>query len=367
MDESQSGGVGADRVVRCTAVTAYVLVVLIMAAITGGLIIVRPHLSLATVALIYLLVVFLAAGRLGRGPSILASLLAVLAANYFFTIPYNTFVVASPQDVLALLVFLFVAETTSRMAARQQKAAEAEILRKTDELKSILLSAVSHDLRTPLSSIRMAATALLQQDVRWQDDVRRDLLQMIDSEAARLSRLVGNLLDLSRIEAGALRPLREPHEVQEVVARAVDAAGDRLQAHRVSVDVDPNTPLVPLDMTMMENVLINLLDNAGRNAPEGSQIRMVVRPDGANVVVRVENDGPGIPPELAGQIFNRFATANQGRQGTGLGLAICKGLIEAHGGRIWVERPGEPGARFAFSLPVEMRTAAGAPLRSAAR
>src|SRR2546427_69414 len=156
MDESQSGGVGAERVVRCTAVTAYVLVVLIMAAITGGLIIVRPHLSLATVAL-YLLVVFLAAGRLGRGPSILASLLAVLAANYFFTIPYNTFVVASPQDVLALLVFLFVAETTSRMAARQQKAAEAEILRKTDELKSILLSAVSHDLRTPLSSIRTQA------------------------------------------------------------------------------------------------------------------------------------------------------------------------------------------------------------------
>lgn len=341
------------RVIRDTLGTRYALIVLVMGAITAGLVAIRPHLSLATVTLLYLLVVFLTASRLGRGPSLLASLLAVLAANYFFTVPYNTLVVASPQDVLALLVFLFVAEATSRMAARQQKAAEAEILRKTDELKSILLSSVSHDLRTPLSSIRMAATALLQQNVQWQDDVRRDLLQMIDSEAARLSRLVGNLLDLSRIEAGALRPLKEPQDVQEVIARAVDAAGDRLQAHPVRVDVDPRTPLVALDFTMIENVLINLLDNAGRNAPEGTPIRIGVRADSNGVIVEIENEGPGIPPDIAGQIFNRFATAHRGRQGTGLGLAICKGLIEAHGGRIWVDRPGEPGARFAFSLPSE--------------
>lgn len=353
MDENSHGAVPMERVIQQTPGIGYALVVLAMASITGGLIAVRPHLSLATVALLYLLVVFLTASQLGRGPSLLASLLAVLAANYFFTVPFNTFVVAAPQDVLALLVFLVVAETTSRMAARQQKAAEAEILRKTDELKSILLSAVSHDLRTPLSSIRVAATALLQRNVQWGDDVRRDLLQMIDSEAARLSRLVGNLLDLSRIEAGALRPLKEPQDVQEVVARAVDAAGDRLQTHPVRVDVDPHTPLVPLDFTMIENVLINLLDNAGRNAPDGSQIRIEARPAGGDVIVRIENDGPGIPAAIAGQIFNRFATAQEGRQGTGLGLAICKGLIEAHGGRIWVDRPGEPGARFAFSLPSE--------------
>ena len=353
MDGNSRRGVRVRRVIPQAGGAGYALVVLVMAAITGGLIAVRPHLSLATVTLLYVLVVFLTASRLGRGPSLLASLLAVLAANYFFTVPYNTLVVASPQDVLALLVFVFVAETTSRMAARQQKAAEAEILRKTDELKSILLSAVSHDLRTPLSSIRVAATALLQQNVRWQDDVRRDLLQMIDSEAARLSRLVGNLLDLSRIEAGALRPLKEPQDVQEVVARAVDATGDRLQAHPVHVDVDLHVPLVPLDFTMIENVLVNLLDNAGRNAPDGSDIRIAVRADGRDVIVRVENDGPGIPAEIAGQIFNRFATSHQGRRGTGLGLAICKGLVEAHGGRIWIDQPGEPGARFAFSLPVD--------------
>lgn len=307
----------------------------------------RAYLSLATVVLVYLLVVFLVASRIGRGPSLFASVLAALLANYFFTVPYHTLIVASPQDVLTLGVFLVVAEVTSRLTIERQRlqreAAEAEVL-------SILLSSVSHDLRTPLSSIRMAATALLQAGVRWDDDARRDLLETIDSEASRLSRLVGNLLDLSRIQAGALHPVKEPHEVQEVVARAVDVMADRLRAHQVRIDITPDVPLIPMDFTLVENVLVNLLDNSARNAPEGSEIRIVVRPHPDAVLVRVENDGPPIPTEIAGELFRRFVTG-QHRQGTGLGLAICRGLIEAHGGRIWVERPGEPGARFVFTLP----------------
>ncbi len=107
-----------------------------------------------------------------------------------------------------------------------------------------------------------------------------------------------------------------------------------------------------MDFTLVENVLVNLLDNSARNAPEGSEIRVIVRPRREAVLVRVENDGPAIPAEIAGELFRRFVTGAP-RQGTGLGLAICRGLIEAHGGRIWVERPGEPGARFSFTLPVQ--------------
>jgi len=327
----------------------YAIVAAALMFITVVLFALRAYLSLATAALVYLLVVFLVAIRQGRGPSLFASVLAVLLANYFFTEPYRTLVVSSPRDLISLLVFLVVAEATSRLTIERQRlqreAAEAEIL-------SILLSSDSHDLRTPLSSIRMAATALLQVEARWDDAARRELLETIDSEASRLSRLVGNLLDLSRIQAGALRPVKEPHDVQEVVARAVDASQDRLGAHEVRIDVAPDVPLVPMDFTLVENVLVNLLDNSARNAPEGSAIRIIVRPDHDAVLVRVENDGPPIPTEIAGELFRMFVTTRH-RQGTGLGLAICRGLIEAHGGRIWVERPGEPGARFVFTLPVQ--------------
>lgn len=336
----------------------YLAVLGVFSVVTVALIPLHSSLRFATVALLYLLVVFLAALWLGRGPSITASVLSFLALNYFFTVPYRTFRVESTQDVISLLVFLFVAEMTSRLVTqlreREAKAAEAEILRNTDELKSALLSAVSHELRTPLASIRIAATGLLHENLRARDDARQELLEMIDTEAARLSRLVGNLLDLSRIEAGVLRPDKEWRDLQEVVGRAVDYLQTRLRGHQVIVEIPDELPLVPLDFTQIEDVLVNLLDNAIRHSPEGSTIRInALQKDSAAVVVRVENEGPPIPFDIAGQIFDRFYRAHRDGRGIGLGLAICKGLVEAHGGRIWVERPGEPGARFAFSLPLE--------------
>jgi two-component system sensor histidine kinase KdpD len=462
---------------------------------------VRSSVRLATVALVYLLLVFLSAVWRGRWPSLAAGLLAFFSLNYFFTVPYNTFRVASTEDVISLLVFLFVAEMTAGLVARlrereteaqrraweastlyaltqdmttsaqpeeilervasriagvagvgrcsiflpdeaghlrlhtaapggtnrrvgavpepalrafstarpaehasglffpltvgervmgvlhveplpgearlpdvtyrllgtfaaqaavvierlrlQLEAAKTEILRKTDELKSALLSAVSHDLRTPLASIRIAATALLQDDVRSNEPTRRELLQLIDTEADRLARLVSNLLDLSRIEAGVLKPVKEWRDIQEVVARAVDHLHDRLPEHRVVVDIAADFPLVPLDLTQIEDVLVNLLDNAVRHSPEGTPIRISVAQQEHDVVVQVENDGPPVPVDTTDQIFTRFYSGQRDRRRVGLGLAICKGLIEAHGGRIWVERPGEPGARFAFALPLK--------------
>lgn len=335
------------------------------AAGTAVMLVVRESVGLATVSLVYLLVVFLSAVRWGRGPSLTASLLSFVSLNFFFTPPYHTLRVASSEDVIGLLVFLLVAEITARIVLDrlrlQREAAEAEALRKTDELRSALLSAVSHDLRTPLASIRIAATGLLQPEVSRDEPGRRELLQMIDAEAARLARLVSNLLDLSRIEGGVLKPQRDWRDLQEVIARAVDHLHDRLSGHRVVVDVPADLPLVSLDFTQIEDVLVNLLDNAVRYAPEETPIRIsaVRRPDA--VVVQVENAGDAIEPEVAERIFDRFYTVQRDRRGVGLGLAICKGLVEAHGGRIWVERPGEPGARFAFSLPLPPPAAAPTP------
>lgn len=348
----------------------YLISLTALAAATAVLVALRFYLGLATVALIYLLVIFVSALLWGRGTSLSTAVAGFLALNYFFTEPYHTFIVASTQDVISLLVFLFVAEMTSRLVTQlrrreadarmrliqadllRQKEAEAEALRRADELKSELLAAVSHDLRTPLSSIRVAATALDQNGVHFGDETRHEMLQMIDSEAARLSRLVGNLLDLSRIEAGVLRPQKEWRNLDEVVAKAIDDLGDRGRDHRITVQVPQDLPLVPLDFTQIEDVFVNLLDNAVRHAPEGTEIRISARAVDSEAIVQIENGGPSVPADDAADIFNRFYSARGSYHGVGLGLAICKGLVEAHGGRIWVERPGEPGARFTFALPV---------------
>jgi two-component system sensor histidine kinase KdpD len=259
-----------------------------------------------------------------------------------------------------LLTFAAQAATVIERLRLQREAAEVEVLRKTDELKSALLSAVSHDLRTPLSSIRIAATGLLHEGLWLDDAARRELLGMIDAEAARLTRLVNNLLNLSRIEAGALKPDKELCDLHEVITRAVDGLHDRLGDRRVEIDVPPHLPLVPLDFTEIEDVLINLLENAVRHSPEDTTIRISASGRNGEVIVQMENQGPPVPVEAAAHIFDRFYRWQHDRRGFGLGLAICKGLVEAHGGRIWVERPGEPGARFAFTLPLEQATGARA-------
>lgn len=247
---------------------------------------------------------------------------------------------------------IYIGEVIERVRLWRD-AAETEMLRKTNELKSSLISAVSHDLRTPLFSIRLAATSLLNTEVARDAGTRRELLRSIDTEAERLARLVANLLDLSRIEAGVLQPVKAWHDLHEVIARAADrlsepASGPRAVVSEIAADV----PLVSLDFTQIEDVLWNLLDNARRHSPQDRAVRVTAHRNGAEVVVQVENDGPAIPAAEAERVFDRFYTVPGAEGSSGLGLAICKGLIEAHGGRIWVERPGEPGARLAFALPV---------------
>ncbi len=236
----------------------------------------------------------------------------------------------------------------------QREAAEAEALRRTDELKTSLLAAVSHDLRTPLAAIRMNAAALMKLDIQWGAADRLEMLESIDIAATRLSRLVSNLLDLSRLEAGVMQPDKQWYDLREVVATAVDhARAAPGEPRTIEVDLPPDLPLVRLDFTHIEDVILNLVENALRHSPPGTPIQITARRQNGEAVVLVTNEGPPIPPEFAERIFDRFYMLPGSRGATGLGLAICKGLVEAHGGRIWVERPGEPGARFAFLLPLE--------------
>ncbi len=236
----------------------------------------------------------------------------------------------------------------------RQDATEAEVLRRTDEVKSVLLNAVSHDLRTPLASIIAAAGSLRQRDVAWSDEERYQLAEGIEEEAQRLNRLVGNLLDLSRIQGGGLRPQKAWHDLGSLIEDAMDRLGPLTAGHKVTVAVEESLPPACLDSVEIGQVIANLVENAAKYAPSGAEIELRAHRAGPEVQIEVLDRGPGIPPSDLPHLFEPFYRAGSTARlrGTGLGLAVAKGLIEAHDGRIWAEnRPGG-GARFVFTLPL---------------
>jgi two-component system, OmpR family, sensor histidine kinase KdpD len=234
----------------------------------------------------------------------------------------------------------------------------ARLLAETERLRSALLTSISHDLRTPLSSILGAASSLESYDQLLDPGAKRDLLRTIQEEAERLGRFVANLLDMTRLEAGALRPKREPADLGEIVGSALARAGKVLAAHRVEVDIAPDLPLPELDVVLFEQALFNVLDNAAKYAPRGSLVtlRAWSEPAAGEVRLQVIDEGPGVPEAALPHLFDKFyrvqATDRQ-RAGTGLGLAITRGFVEAMGGRVEAANRGDrPGAVFTFVLPV---------------
>jgi len=221
-------------------------------------------------------------------------------------------------------------------------------------MRNALLSSLSHDLRTPLGVVTGATSALLEEDAPKDDATRRALLQTAHEESLRLNRLVGNLLDMTRLEAGALNVHREAQPLEEVIGAALNRVDDRLRDRPVHTDVPEDLPLVPLDPVLLEQVLINLLENATKYTPAGSPIDLVARACGDHVVVGVDDRGPGVPSADAERVFDKFYRARPVEGGgVGLGLTICRGIIAAHGGRIWVEPRAGGGASFRFTLPLE--------------
>jgi two-component system sensor histidine kinase KdpD len=240
-----------------------------------------------------------------------------------------------------------------RMELREE-ATRADILRRTDEVKSALLKAVSHDLRTPLSSIIASAGSLLQEDISWTEEERREFARAIEEEARRLNRLVGNLLDLSRIEAGTLRPDKGWYDLSALIDDVLGRLRGLTADHRVTVDVPGDLPPVLMDYVEIDEVVSNLIENATKYTPPGTEIAMAVRHHHDEIEVGVSDSGPGIPEDVLQHLFQPFRRSAKATQskGTGLGLAVARGIVHAHGGRIWGENRQEGGARFVFTLPL---------------
>lgn len=243
-----------------------------------------------------------------------------------------------------------VALARAQLAERHQ---QSEIDVKTERLRTSLLSSLSHDLRTPLASIEGAASTLLGAEPPPEE--RRTLANSIVRESRRMSRLVANLLDMVRLEAGALHVNKEWQPVEEVVGVALVLLEERLEGHPVATHVPADLPLVPIDGLLIEQVLINLIENAVKYAPEQTPIEIDATAVSDAVIVGVSDRGPGIPPGEEARIFEKFhrATDDDSAGGVGLGLTICQGIVAAHGGRMWAENREGGGAVFRFTLPIE--------------
>jgi len=234
-------------------------------------------------------------------------------------------------------------------------AQHAQLLAATERLQSALLSSISHDLRTPLVSITGVLSSLEDEEAPLEPQTRRTLVETAREEAERLNRLVGNLLNMTRIEAGAIQIAWELEDVQDVIGSALEQLKSRVEGRQIRIDVPVDLPFVPMDAVLIVQVLINVIDNAVKYSPPDKPIDIRAWGAEGQVAIQVADQGIGIPPEDLGRVFDKFYRVQRPDNvtGTGLGLSISKGLVEAHGGRIWAENRSGGGTLFTLTLPVE--------------
>ena len=429
--------------------------VLLVAVVTGAIGLLKPHVPVLSLGVLYILAVLPVAIGWGLTYAVPVAVASMLAFNFFFLPPLYTFTIADSRNWFALLVFVVTAVVVSELATRSRRQAresallaqvatsllehgdvsaeldriaaaaapalqverarisvddertpegehyplvaagrrvgtitlegprarsasarrrllpalasllavaidrerlarealEAETLRRRDALTTAVLRAVSHDLRSPLMAILTSAGALAREDFALGREERDELVSTILVEAERLDRLVGNLLDLSRLQAGALRPEPGVWAIDDLVVQAIEDVGDA--GARIDVFLPRDSPAVRADAHQIQRVLVNLIENALRYSPPGERVRLQVDAVGADVLVRVIDHGPGIAPAELEAIFEPFHRGSVARgPGAGLGLAIARGFAEANGGRVWAESRTDQGATFVFALPV---------------
>lgn len=254
------------------------------------------------------------------------------------------------------LMETFASQTALAIERAQlaEQARQAHLLRETEKLQAALFDSLSHDLRTPLASITGSLSSMLDVETHLDSETRRDLLRTAYEEADRLNRLVGNLLDMTRVQAGALRLAPQPCDLQDLVGVALQQFNLALRQRPVKIELSPNLPLVPLDFVLMTQVLVNLLDNALKYSPPESSLEIKVESDEREIKLHIADNGPGIPPADLPHVFDKFYRGQHlGRiRGAGLGLAISKGIVEAHNGQIRLDNRPSGGTIATITLPL---------------
>jgi K+-sensing histidine kinase KdpD len=371
----------------------HIAAVVVIAAATAALRALGSRINPTTVALTFLLVILFLATAWGPKPAVLASLLGAACFNFFFLPPVGTFHIAHPENWIALLAFLVTAITAGQLSSRAklradeattarqeierlyhelqdtfERSSQAKALKQSERLKSALLDAVTHDLRTPLTSIKASVTTLLDDQRLGYDGEneaclgeagRQEMLEVIDEESDRLDRFIEDLMVLARIEAGEMQLRREWGSLQEIITAAMKRASALTKNHHIELRLHDELPSVRVDERAMAEVIYVLLENAAKYSPTGGVIRLAAKQDQQDMVqLAIEDQGPGIPAMLRERVFEKFFRAmrdgdsSSHKPGTGMGLAIAKGIVEAHGGRIWIENASDStGTRVVVLLP----------------
>ncbi len=320
--------------------------------------------------MLFLLGVVGTAVSFGYVASLTATSLSIAALDFFFTAPYLSFTVEDHRyyltfAIMALVAFVISSQTERirreaaariqlamdriRLAAETQRA-NVEI--QNERLRNALLSSVSHDLRAPLAVIKGAATALLDGSPQVVASSRsREHIQTISDEASRLNRLLQNLIGMTSLEAGSLRVRKEWQPLEEVIGVALNRLDDQLGDRPIEVRIAAEAESAPFDATLLEQVFVNLLENAIKYTPSASRIDIVASPAAEGIVVEILDTGPGVPAGQEEKIFDKFYRGTHAGIGMGVGLTICRGILTAHDGRIWCENRPQGGASFRFFLP----------------
>ena len=358
-------------------ITKYLLATIAAAAVVAALVMLQPGVNLTTAGLAMVFAITLISVRWGSGPGLLASFIALLSFNYFFIPPVHTWAIRDPENIVAFVVFFVTALAVGQLSSRAKRqakesearrqeierlysqlrkafeeASEAESLRRSERLKTALLDAVTHDLRTPLTSIKAAVTTLLDGDT-LPPEIGRELLLVINEESDRLDRFVEEMMTVARIEAGQLLLRRSAQPALDVINNAIDRASPLLREHPVEVTIDSKLPPLLVDGATASEVIFELVENAAKYSAVGEPIHVFAsQRDGDMVEIAIEDRGIGVPVGLREKVFQKFFRAPGGR-GFGMGLSIARGIVEAHGGRIWIDGASGRGTIVRFTVPCQ--------------
>lgn len=330
----------------------YLWSVLVTTTLTIPGFLLRQALDTSTIAMFYLLGVVGIAFWWGRGPALMASLLSALALDYFITVPYFSFAIGSPQAWVTLLVMLVESLVISTLAAKSREGEYHRIAAEAEKSRNALLSAVSHDLRTPLTAIKGAASSLMGGPDTLSPAERSQLSTLIYEESERMNRLIQNLLDMTRLQAGPPQLKKEWQSMEELVGAVLGRLKGRLAARPFELRLEAGLPLLLVDGLLVEQLLLNLLENALNHTPDQTPVYLSAKKMDDLIEVEIADGGPGLKPGEEKIIFEKFMRGyHGGKGGTGLGLSICRAVVEAHGGVIEAKNRPQGGACFVVRLP----------------
>jgi two-component system sensor histidine kinase KdpD len=315
-----------------------------------------PRFDIVNIAMVYLLAVVVIALCFSRSAAILSAVLCVLVFDFTFVPPQGTLTVNDAQYLLTFAIMLIVALVISILMEsrrrQERQRAELELVADTERLRSALLASISHDLRTPLAVMTGASSTLAESGEKMSSSERTALAQSVYGQARDMAEQVSKILQMTRLEAGGIEVDFDWASISEIIGSAIARLSDRLAHHRVTVDIPNDLPLLRIDAALIEQALVNLLENAARHTPPGTQVQIRAQLMDAELVVTVEDFGPGVDARDLDRLFAKFERGRSDTGGVGLGLAICRAIMQLHKGKVWADNLPDGGIAFRFSLPL---------------